>query len=124
MDNKLERRRAWMGAGVSLLLIAVAAIAYTLGAQHEAVQAGADTGRVVYYRHGPWGFGWILLLFWIFGGFRWMLWGPRWGHRRYYRGWYDARDEWEAWHRREHERMQGAPPPDRRNEPADDRHTP
>jgi hypothetical protein len=79
MDNGLERRRAWIWAGVSLLLIAVAAIAYTLGAQHEVVQAGADTtGRVVYYRHGPWGFWWILLLFWLFGGLRWMFWGPPW----------------------------------------------
>ena len=122
MDRGFERRRAWIWAGVSVLLIAVAVIAYTLGAQHEVVQTGADTGRVVYYRHGPWGFWWILLLFWLFGGLRWMWWGPPWGYRRYYRGRYDARDEWEAWHRREHERMQ-APAPERRNEQADDRNT-
>jgi hypothetical protein len=120
MDNELEHRPAWIPWAVtSLLLIVVAIVAYSIGARHEVVQAGADGTRVV-YRHGPWGFGflWFFVLFWLFGGLRFLFWGPwigaPWRYRRYYsRGYDDPRSDWEAWHRREHERMRDGATRDR-----------
>jgi hypothetical protein len=102
-------------AGTSLLLLLVAIAAYLIGARSNAVEV-AESGRHVWHGYGFGGFWIFLVLLWIFGGFRWMLWGSpyrhyRWRYRHYPPPWYyDDRHEWEEWHRREHERMNGRPP--------------
>jgi hypothetical protein len=67
----------------------------------------------MWHRHGFPGV-WLLLLFvFVFGGLRRRLWwsacgchGPR--YRRCHDGWRDgAREDWDAWHRRAHERLDG-----------------
>jgi hypothetical protein len=107
--DRMERRAPWIPWAItSLALVAVAVIAYGLGAQRE---AGTFTTEPVHW-HGS-GFGgiWLFfLLFWVFGGLRWMWWGGRgygpWHYgRRYRRYYYDDHDDWEEWHRREHERI-------------------
>jgi hypothetical protein len=107
--DRMERRAPWIPWAItSLALVAVAVIAYGLGAQRE---AGTFATEPVHW-HGS-GFGgiWLFfLLFWVFGGLRWMWWGGRgygpWHYgRRYRRYYYDDRDDWEEWHRREHERI-------------------
>ncbi len=106
--DRMERRAPWVPWAItSLALLAVAAIAYSLGAHREAGALAAEPAR---WRHGGFGGIWLFfLLFWIFGGLRRMWWR---GH--YYRPWryghYPARYDgdhvdWEEWHRREHERM-------------------
>jgi hypothetical protein len=87
----------------ALVLIAalagVAVLAYNAGASHQAAiapTAGSQTGSPAY---GPfwwpfpfWGFGFFGLiaaffLFWLaFGALRFVLWGPRFGWRRWHRG--------------------------------------
>ncbi|MEO8484022.1 MAG: hypothetical protein ABI634_17555 [Acidobacteriota bacterium] len=113
MDDRMERRAPWMPwAMTSVILLLVAIAAYSFGAHQEAMSAGADTGARA-WRYGPFpGIFTLFLMFWIFGGLRWMLWGGcgrPWRYRRYYhprwRDDRDDRDEWEQWHRREHERM-------------------
>jgi hypothetical protein len=131
MEHEFERHRGWIPwALTSLLLIVVALVAYSAGARHEAVQAGTEGTRVM-YRHGPWGFGflWFFVIFWLFGGLRWLFWrpwyGPRWRNRRPYHGDYDdPRGDWEAWHRREHERMQDRGARDRDEDSKGDRGRP
>jgi hypothetical protein len=91
----------------------VAAIAYSLGADRG---GGALVAEPVRWRHSGLGGLWLFfLLFWIFGGLRWMWWGGpyhrSWRYHRYYRRYDHERDDWEAWHRREHERMDGSSGP-------------
>jgi hypothetical protein len=111
MDDRMERRPAWMPwAFASLALFVVAAVAYNIGA-HQ-VPGGSDVLR----ERGAWGFGHIwglFFLFWILGMFRWMSWGwwppvGPWRFRRYYRPLGDDYNEWQEWHRREHQRMDKA----------------
>jgi hypothetical protein len=110
MDDRdqIERRAPWVPWAItSLALVAVAAVAYSLGAHREAGTLAAEPVR---WRHSGFGGVWVFfLLFWVFGGLRWMWWGGRgygpWYYGRHYRRCYDDRDDWEEWHRREHERM-------------------
>jgi hypothetical protein len=112
--DRMERRAPWVPWAItSLALVAVAAIAYSLGAHRE---AGALATEPVRWRGSGFGGIWLFfLLFWVFGGLRWMWWGGRcygpWHYGRHYPRYYDERDDWEEWHRRQHERM------DRSNEP-------
>jgi len=104
--DRMERRAPWVPWAItSLALVAVAAVAYSVGAHRE---AGALAAEPVYWRHSGFGGIWVFfLLFWIFGGLRWMWWGGRgygpWHYGRHYRRYYY--DDWDEWHRREHERM-------------------
>lgn len=107
--DRMERRAPWVPWAItSLALVAVAAVAYSVGAHRE---AGALAAEPVYWRHSGFGGIWVFfLLFWIFGGLRWMWWGGRgygpWHYGRHYRRYYyDDRGDWDEWHRREHERM-------------------
>jgi hypothetical protein len=105
--ERLERRAPWVPWAItSLALLAVAAIAYSAGAHRE---AGALATEPVRWRYSGFGGIWLFfLVFWIFGGLRWMWWGPYyrpWHYRRHYSRYHDDRDDWEEWHRREHERM-------------------
>ena len=110
MDERMERRAPWMPwAMTSVILLLVAIAAYSFGAHQEAMNAGAD-GAVRAWHYGPFpGIFTLLFFFWVLGGLRWMFWGRYcgpWRHRRYgYPAWRDDRDQWEDWHRREHERM-------------------
>jgi hypothetical protein len=106
--DRMERRAPWVPwAMTSLALVAAAAVAYSFGAHRE---AGALAAEPVGWRHGGFGGIWaFFLLFWVFGGLRWMWWrgcgcGP-WRYGRPYRRYYHDRDDWDEWHRREHERM-------------------
>jgi hypothetical protein len=117
MDERIERRPSWAPWAVgSLVLFIVAIVAFSAG-QNE----GAAASAAVSAPHWRWGFGgigWIFVMFWIFGWFRWMSFGwgcgPRpWRYRRYYRRYYDDEyDDWRDWHRREHEKMSGSRPAD------------
>jgi len=104
----MERRAPWVPwAFTSLALVAVAAVAYSVGAHRE---AGTFAAEPVHWRHAGFGGIWVFfLLFWVFGGLRWMWWGrgcgPGYYGRYYRRPYYDDRDDWDEWHRREHERM-------------------
>ena len=106
--DRMERRAPWVPWAItSLALVAVAAVAYSVGAHHE---AGALATEPVRWRHSGFGGIWVFfLLFWVFGGLRWMWWGGcgygPWHYGRRYRRYYDDRDDWDDWHRREHERM-------------------
>ena len=109
MDNRMQRRAPWIPwVLTSVALVAVALIAYSFGAHHEPVATG-DTPTPVWHGHAFGGIWLFFLLFWIFGGLRWMWWGPRyyrpWRYGRYYPRYDHERDDWEEWHRREHERM-------------------
>jgi hypothetical protein len=110
--DRVERRAPWIPWAItSLALVAVAAVAYSVGAHREA----AFASEPVRWRYSGFGGIWpLFLLFWIFGGLRWMWWGPHFyrprRYHRYYRP-YDEHDDWEEWHRREHERI------DRSNKP-------
>jgi hypothetical protein len=109
MNDRIERRAPWVPwALTSAILVLVAIAAYSFGAHQEAIRAGAD-GGVHVWRHGPFpGIFVLFLLFWVFGGLRWMVWGGYcrpWHYRRYGSAWRGDRDDWEEWHRREHERM-------------------
>ena len=110
-DRIEHRRPMWIPWAISsVMLVLVAIVAYNIGVSREAVAAGQEAGRRIYWGFpGFWGF---IFLIWIFGGLRWMWWGcgPRyymrpWHYGRYYRPYYDDRDEFEEWHRREHDRM-------------------
>jgi hypothetical protein len=105
--DRTDHRAPWVPWAItSLALVAVAAIAYSFGAHREAGAIATEPGR---WRHGGFGGIWLFfLLFWIFGGLRWMWWGGP-GYRPWRYGYYqrhdDERDDWQEWHRREHERM-------------------
>jgi hypothetical protein len=105
----MERRAPWIPwALTSLALVVVAAIAYSLGVHREAGALASEPGR---WRSSGFGGIWLFfVLFWIFGELRWMWWGGRyyqpWRSGRYYARYSDERDDWEEWHRREHERME------------------
>jgi hypothetical protein len=92
-------------SGLVLLaaIAGIAVLAYNAGAAHQAAimpQAqGTQTGSPAYPFYGPfwwpfpfWGFGFFGLiaaffLFWLaFGALRFLLWGPRFGWRRWHRG--------------------------------------
>lgn len=106
--DRMERRAPWIPWAItSLALVAVATIAYGLGAHRE---TGALATEPVRWRYSGFGGIWLFfLLFWVFGGLRWMWWGPHyyrpWRYHRYYGDYGHERDDWEEWHRREHERM-------------------
>jgi hypothetical protein len=110
MDDRVrvEHRGPWVPWAVtSLALVAVAALAYGLGAQRDAGALGVEPAR---WRGGFGGIWVFFLLFWIFGGLRSMWWGG--GHHTWRYGGHhprydDERDQWEEWHRREHDRMNG-----------------
>ena len=69
--DRMERSAPWLPwALTSLALVAVAAIAYGVGAHGE---AGALATEPVRWRHGGFGGIWpFFVLFWIFGGLRWL----------------------------------------------------
>ena len=110
MDERIERPAPWMPwAMTSVMLVVVALGAYSFGAYRQAMSLGTSDGVQV-WRHDPFsGIFTLFLFFWIFGAFRWMAWGGcrrPWRGRRYYRAdWPADRDDFEDWHRREHERM-------------------
>jgi len=126
MDDRMQRRGPWIPWAVaSGILVLVALGAYSFGA-HEAAAVGGDPAarpwRYYPFLGGIWP---LFILLWIFGGLRWMLWGGcyrPWRYRRYYHpAWHDdERDDWEEWHRREHERMKtsSGPGPSSRSEPS------
>jgi hypothetical protein len=115
MDDRVDRRAPWVPWAVtSVVLLAVACAAYVAGAHTAGEVAGADDGRRAWMFFPFGGIWFFFVMFWIFGGLRWMLWGAwgrPWRHRRYYypRWRDDDREDWEEWHRRAHERM-GTPP--------------
>jgi len=119
----MQRRAPWMPWAItSVVLVLVALAAYSFGAR-EAVAVGGDQAARA-WRYYPFFNIWpLFVLFWIVGGLRWMFWGGYyrpWRYRRYYHpAWHDdGRDDWEEWHRREHERMKTSrgPGPSSRSE--------
>jgi hypothetical protein len=104
--DRIEHRAPWVPWAItSLALLAVAAIAYNVGAHREAGALATEPAR---WRYSGFGGIWLFfLVFWIFGGLRWLWWGPHYyrPYRRYYSRYRDDRDDWEEWHRREHERL-------------------
>ena len=107
--DRTRHRPSWIPwAAASALLFIVAIVGFAIGTRQS-------VGEVRMWGFGPF-FG-ILLFFWFFGAMRWMCWGcwPRydspWRHRRYYyRPYDDEREDWDDWHRRAHERMDGSRP--------------
>jgi hypothetical protein len=103
----------WAITPVVLMLVALGA--YSFGAHQEAVAAGTSAGGA--WRFSPFPGIWMLfILFWFLGGLRRMFWGGcyrPWRYRRhYYSAWRDDdRDDWEEWHRREHDKMHGSRSP-------------
>lgn len=104
----MKSRVFWMPwAIVSVSLAFVAAVAYFIGA-HQGDPIAADSAS------GGWwhGLGVLFVLFWMFSWLRFFWWGPGWRRPRPYYGypsWRDGdREDWEAWHRRAHERMEAA----------------
>ncbi|MGE5252104.1 MAG: hypothetical protein ACM3QS_18010 [Bacteroidota bacterium] len=124
MDGKIALRLV----AALVLIAAVAAVgffAYNAGVAHGSpitIQSpSGQTGQAPYPYYGypfhrPWGFGFgflgclvpLFLFFIIFGAFRFLLWGPRWGHMRHG---YWGRGGWsesgvppmfEEWHKRAH----------------------
>jgi hypothetical protein len=118
MEDRLERRAPWVPWAIgSVVLLAVAVIAFAAGAHTNAGVAAVGPGERPWHFH-PFGFLWLIVLFWFIGGMRWMLWGAWWGgpwryRRRYgHPGWREFdREDFEDWHRREHERMNTPRPP-------------
>jgi hypothetical protein len=112
--DRMDGRPMWVPwAMTSLVLLVVAGIAYTVGARHEVVVAGGEP--IVHSSHFEFpGIFALFLLFWIFGGLRRMWWGGwypyyrPWRYRRRYYAPDDDEREWEEWHRREHQRMEGS----------------
>lgn len=116
MDNRTDHRSAWIPwALTSVALVLVAIVAYNIGAHREALVVNGEPGVRAYRGFGFGGIWLLFLLFWIFGGMRWIWWGwgypyRPWRYRPYDRGLYeDERAEWEEWHRREHDRIASAP---------------
>jgi hypothetical protein len=111
MDDRMLRRGPWFPWAVtSVILVLVALGAYSVGAHREAAAAGADPAVHAWHYYPFPGIWTLFILFWVFGGLRWMWWGGcyrPWRYRRYdYPTWHDTeRSDWEEWHRREHERM-------------------
>ena len=109
--DRMEHHAPWIPWAItSLARVVVAAIAYSVGAHRGAEALGTEPVR---WHYGGFGGIWLFfLLFWIFGGLRWMWWGPRfyrpWRYHRYYGGYDRERDDWEEWHRREHGRIDKA----------------
>jgi hypothetical protein len=111
MDDRMERRAPWVPWAVtSVVLLVVAVVAYVAGMNTAGGEAGEAAGHRAWVFF-PFGGIWLFfLMFWIFGGLRWMFWGAwcrPWRYRRYaYPPWHDDdRQDWEEWHRRAHERM-------------------
>ena len=115
MGNRF--RWAIVVAGV-VLAVVVGVVSFNAGVSHGLAVAapalGGAPGTVPpYYWHRPWGFGFgffpfAFVLFW-FLLFRFAFWGGyRRGHWRH-RGPYDVPPSFDDWHRRAHERMNGAP---------------
>jgi hypothetical protein len=112
MDDRQEMatRRPWVPWAVaSLALVAVATVAYSIGAHRGA--GGLDTAPMHWHHHGFGGIWLFLLLFLFFGGLRRAWWGACYGPWFYGRRYPRYDDEWEAWHRRAHERMNEATSP-------------
>jgi hypothetical protein len=111
MDDRMPHRGPWIPWAItSVVLVLVALGAYTFGAHQEAAAVAAEPAARA-WRYSPFSGIWMLfILFWVFGGLRWMWWGgcyrPWRSHRYSHPAWRDAgRDDWEEWHRQEHERM-------------------
>jgi hypothetical protein len=108
--NRMYRSAPWIPWAItSLVLVLVAIIAYSLGAQREAIAVAAEPARRVWFFGGFPGFWLFFALIWMLGGFRRMWWGyhpgRRWRYERYYYPRYsEERDDWEEWHRRAHDR--------------------
>ena len=114
--DRMDYRTPWVPWAItSVALVVVAFLAYSLGARQEA--ASAATGaplRVWHFGFFPGIFG-IFLLFWIFGCLRRMWWGGcgypyyggPWRYRRYYGHPHDDERDFEEWHRRAHDRVEG-----------------
>lgn len=126
--------RAIFGVVAAVLLVALAVgmgtVAYNAGVTaglDEAARSAAASGApatvvvpVAPYWHGPWGFGFFGIIFFIFGFFLfigllraifgWGRWGGR-GHRAGWRGGWDGpggrREMVEEWHRELHRREEG-----------------
>ena len=110
-----DRRRMWMPwAAAAFGLLFFACFAFADGTRGDHVDED-------HYMHG-WAFGpglffGLFMMFVVFGIFRRMFWwggwhpyDRPWRYRRYYRygrAPYDDEREWEEWHRRAHERMDG-----------------
>ena len=108
MDDRMERRPPWVPWAItSLVLVVVAMVAFSLGAEHEAPGAGVHAWH---WGGGIWVFFWVF--FWMFGFRR--MWGygcyRPWHDRRYRR--YDRDDdfddyeEFREWRRRERQRTE------------------
>ena len=111
MDDRFERPTPWVPWAItSVALVLVALVAYGAGAHREAAMVAGDPSAHVWHRHGFHPILGLLLFLFLFGGLRRMWWGGYgccgpWRRHRYER-WHDEmRDDWETWHRREHERM-------------------
>ena len=112
MNDRIDRRPPWIPwAIMSLVLVVVAIVAYNAGTYRDAAVA-VEPGTRVYRGHWFGGFWLFFLLFWLLGPLRCWGWGGYgyrpWRYGRYSRAYDDERDDWEAWHRRQHERMDGA----------------
>jgi hypothetical protein len=108
MDDRHQTgpRASWLPWAITAVaLVLVAAVAYSVGAQQQAI-AGATPVRRVWVPFFP-GL-WVFLLVWlIFGGLhRLWWWGGYpyrpWRYRHYYDDRHDEREAWEEWHRRAH----------------------
>jgi hypothetical protein len=111
MDDRYHTRSPWIPWAVSsFLLVLVGVVAYHAGASGAPALADGDRATRAWAFHPFAGLWFFFVLFWILGGLRWFWWGGfyrPWHGRRYYDpSWYGPRDDWEAWHRREHERME------------------
>ena len=76
MEDRIERRSPWIPWAItSVALVLVAVAAYGIGAHQEATVVGGDPAARVWHHHGFPGIWLFFLLFWLFGGLRWMWWG-------------------------------------------------
>jgi hypothetical protein len=101
-----------------LLAVVVGVVSFNAGVSHgialSAPALGAAPGTVPpFYWYRPWGVGFgffpfAFVLFW-FLLFRFAFWSGYHRRRWHYRGPYDVQPSCDDWHRRAHERMNGAP---------------
>lgn len=110
-QHQIGPRASWVPWAITAVaLVLVAVVAYSVGAQQQAV-AGATPVRRVWVPFFP-GV-WVFLLVWlIVGGLHRLWWWGGYPYRPWrYRRSYDPHDEreaWEEWHRRAHSRPEEA----------------